>query len=820
MIIVEQLFQGKVIPVNIEDEMQKSYIDYAMSVIVGRALPDVRDGLKPVHRRILYAMHEMGMTADKPHRKSAHVVGQVMARYHPHGDSAIYDAMVRLAQPFSTRYLLVDGHGNFGSIDGDNPAAMRYTEVRMEKLTAELLADINKETVNFIPNYDESLKEPAVLPSRFPNLLVNGSSGIAVGMATNIPPHNLGEVIDALVALIDDPEVSIDQLMKIIKGPDFPTGGLIVGKTGIREAYLTGRGIVRMRAKAQIEHLQNGRERIVVTELPFQVNKARLIERIASLVRDKVIEGISELRDESDRTGMRIVMELKRDAQPNVLLNLLYKHSQMQESFGIINLALVDGRPKVLNIYEMLYHYLEHQKEVITRRTQFDLNKAEARAHIVEGLRIALKYLDQIIKIIRESNNREAARETLMAKFDFTQIQADAILDMRLHQLTGLERAKLEEEYKELIKTIERLKAILASERLLMGIIKDELSEIKTKYADERKTKITADEGDFDIEDLIAVEDIVVTITHRGYIKRIPLSTYRSQRRGGRGVTGMTTRDEDFVEFLFVATTHHHLMFFTNRGKVYRLKGYEIPEAGRTARGTAMINLLPLDKGEMVNTIIPVLDFEEGSYLFTATQKGIVKKTELEQYKNARKEGLIAVNLDEDDELIGVKLTNGKRDIVLVTENGQSIRFDEEQVRPTGRATRGVIGIGLEDGDRVVGMDLVRDQSDLLILTENGYGKRTDLEEYRPQNRGGKGSMAMRMSDRNGKIIAISVVQSDEGIILISSEGIVLRLPVDGISKMGRVTQGVIVMKLDEGDRVVSMAKLLVKEEEEPEGGL
>ncbi|MFA5536163.1 MAG: DNA gyrase subunit A, partial [Bacillota bacterium] len=720
--MMEQLFQGKVIPVNIEDEMQKSYIDYAMSVIVGRALPDVRDGLKPVHRRILYAMQEMGMTGDKPHRKSAHVVGQVMARYHPHGDSAIYDAMVRLAQPFSTRYLLVDGHGNFGSVDGDSPAAMRYTEVRMEKLTAELLSDINKETVDFIPNYDESLKEPAVLPSRFPNLLVNGSSGIAVGMATNIPPHNLGEVIDALIAIIDEPDINIEKIVKIIKGPDFPTGGLIVGKTGIREAYSTGRGIVRMRAKAQIEHLQNGRERIVVTELPYQVNKARLIEKIAALVREKVIEGISELRDESDRTGMRIVMELKRDAPANIILNLLYKHSQMQESFGIINLALVEGRPRVLNIYEMLHYYLEHQKEVITRRTQFELNKAEARAHIVEGLRIALKYLDQIIKIIRESKNREVAREALIAKFSFTQIQADAILEMRLHQLTGLEREKLEEEYKELIKTIARLQAILDNERLLMDIIKTELGEIKRKYADERRTKIIADEGDFDIEDLIAVEDVVITITHRGYIKRIPLSTYRSQRRGGRGVTGMTTRNEDFVEFLFVTTTHHHLMFFTNKGKVYRLKGYEIPEAGRTARGLAVINLLSLDKGETVNAIIPVLDFEEGGYLLTATQRGIVKKTDLEQYKNVRKEGLIAVNLDEGDELIGVKLTDGHQDLILVTEKGKYIRFDEEQIRPTGRATRGVIGINLEKADLVVGMDLVRENSDLLIITENGYG--------------------------------------------------------------------------------------------------
>lgn len=804
-----QLFQGNIIPVNIEDEMKTSYIDYAMSVIVGRALPDVRDGLKPVHRRILYAMYEMGMTADKPHRKSAHVVGQVMARYHPHGDAAIYDAMVRLAQDFSTRYPLVDGHGNFGSIDGDSPAAMRYTEVRMAKLTAELLADINKETVDFIPNYDESLKEPVVLPSRFPNLLVNGSAGIAVGMATNIPPHNLGEVIDGLVLLIDDPEASIEQIIKKIKGPDFPTGGIIMGVKGIREAYFTGKGIIKIRAKANIEHMQNGRERIVVTEIPFQVNKAKLIEKIASLVRDKVIEGISDLRDESDRSGMRIVVELKKDVSPHIVLNQLYKHTQMQESFGIINLALVDGRPKVLNLKELLYHYLGHQKEVVTRRTKYDLAKAEARAHIVEGLRIALKYLDQIIKIIRESRNRETAREALMSKFSFTQIQADAILDMRLHQLTGLEREKLEEEYKELLKRISYLKEVLANEKILMGIIKDELLEIKEKYSDARKTKIAPEEQEIEIEDLIAEEDIVITVTHRGYIKRMPLSTYRSQKRGGRGITGLTTREDDFVEHLFVATTHHHIMFFTNRGKVYRLKGYEIPEGGRTARGVAIVNLLPLNKGELINAIIPVRDFSESDYLFMATQKGIVKKTELQQFTSSRKEGLIAINLDDDDEMIGVKLTDGNQEIILGTREGMAIRFPEEQVRPMGRNARGVKGINLDAGDLVVGMDIARDGADLLVLTENGYGKRTGLDEYRPQSRAGKGVLNLKMSERNGKVIGISVVQPDEELMIISSEGIIIRLAVNDISKTGRVTQGVTLMRMEDDQRVVAMAKVV-----------
>lgn len=804
-----QLFQGNIIPVNIEDEMKNSYIDYAMSVIVGRALPDVRDGLKPVHRRILYAMYEMGMTADKPHRKSAHVVGQVMARYHPHGDAAIYDAMVRLAQDFSTRYPLIDGHGNFGSVDGDSPAAMRYTEVRMAKLTSELLADINKETVDFIPNYDESLKEPVVLPSRFPNLLVNGSAGIAVGMATNIPPHNLGEVIDGLVLLIDNPDASIEQIIKKIKGPDFPTGGIIMGVKGIREAYFTGRGIIKIRAKANIEHMKNGRERIVVTEIPFQVNKAKLIERIASLVRDKVIEGISDLRDESDRSGMRIVVELKKDASSHIVLNQLYKHTQMQDSFGIINLALVDGRPKVLNLKELLYYYLEHQKEVVTRRTKYDLAKAEARAHIVEGLRIALKYLDQIIKIIRESRNRETAREALMSKFSFTQLQADAILDMRLHQLTGLEREKLEEEYQELLKRISYLKEVLANESILMGIIKNELLAIKEKYSDPRKTRIAPEEQEIEIEDLIAEEDIVITVTHRGYIKRMPLSTYRSQRRGGRGITGLTTREDDFVEHLFVATTHHHIMFFTNRGKVYRLKGYEIPEGGRTARGIAVVNLLPLSKGELINAIIPVKDFSEEGYLFMATQKGIVKKTELQQFTNFRKEGLIAIHLDDDDEMIGVKLTDGNQEIILGTREGMAIRFPEEQVRPMGRNARGVKGITLDGDDLVVGMDIVREDADLLVLTENGFGKRTDLAEYRPQSRAGKGILNLKMSERNGKVIGISVVQPDEELMIISSEGIIIRLAVNDISKTGRVTQGVTLMRMEDEQRVVAMAKVV-----------
>jgi DNA gyrase subunit A len=809
---VESAVSGKIISIKIEEEMKTSYIDYAMSVIVGRALPDVRDGLKPVHRRILYAMHEMGMTADKPHRKSAHVVGQVMAKYHPHGDAAIYDTMVRMAQDFSTRYPLIDGHGNFGSVDGDSPAAMRYTEVRMARITAELLADIQKETVDFTSNYDESLKEPVVLPSRFPNLLVNGSAGIAVGMATNIPPHNLGEVIDALVLLIDDSQTSVKKLMRIIKGPDFPTGGIITGLNGIRSAYQTGRGIVKIRAKALVEHLKNGRDRIVVTELPFQVNKARLIEKIANLVRDKVIEGITELRDESDRTGMRIVIELKKDAHPRVILNQLYQLTQMQESFGIIMLALVDGKPRVLNLGEMLRYYLDHQKEVVTRRTKFDLAKAQSRAHIVEGLRIALKYLDQVIKIIRESPNREAARVALVAKFSLTEEQANAILDMRLHQLTGLEREKLEEEYRELIKTIARLQEILANERVLMNIIRQELIEIKNKYGDERRTRITAEEEDLELEDLIAEEDVVITVTHRGYIKRIPLDTYRSQRRGGKGITGLTTREEDFVEHLFVATTHHNLMFFSSKGKVYRLKAYEIPEAGRQARGMAIVNLLPLQKGEVITAIIPVRDFTQEGYLFMATKEGTVKKTYLDEYNTSRKEGIVALTLRENDELVGVKFTDGSREMILVTKKGYAIRFHEDDVRSMGRTAQGVKGITLRNDDEVVSLDCVREGADLLVITEKGFGKRTPLEEYRVQNRGGMGVLAARLSARNGLLAAASVVQPEEELMIISSEGIIIRMAVNEISTMGRVTQGVTLMRLGEDDRVVALAKVVSRE--------
>ncbi|WP_227763639.1 DNA gyrase subunit A [Zhaonella formicivorans] len=808
---------GKILPVNIEEEMKKSYIDYAMSVIVGRALPDVRDGLKPVHRRILYAMYEMGMTADKPHKKSARVVGDVLAKYHPHGDTAVYDTMVRLAQDFSTRYPLIDGHGNFGSIDGDSAAAMRYTEARMSKIAAELLADIQKDTVDFIPNYDETLKEPVVLPSRFPNLLVNGSSGIAVGMATNIPPHNLGEVIDGLTKMIDEPEISVKELMLAIKGPDFPTGGIILGRTGIKSAYNTGRGVVKIRAKAQIERMNNGKERIVVTELPYQVNKAKLVEKIADLVRDKKIDGITDLRDESDRTGMRVVIELRRDVNAKVILNQLYKHTQMQETFGIIMLALVDGQPKVLNLKQVLEHYLNHQKEVVTRRTRYDLDRAEERAHIVEGLRIALKNLDEVVQTIRQSANREAAKIALMQKFTLSEKQADAILDMRLHRLTGLEREKLEEEYRELIKTIAYLSEVLANERMLMGIIKDELLKIKEKFADARRTQITAEEHSFEAEDLIAEEDAVITITHNGYIKRMPAAAYRSQKRGGRGVTAMTTRDEDFVEHLFITTTHHYLLFFTNRGKVYRLKVHEIPESGRQAKGTAIVNLLYLNNGEMITAVIPVKSFDEDGYLFMATKGGVVKKTPLNEFDTSRRDGIIALHLDEEDELIGVKLTDGKQEIILGTQNGMAIRFPEEEVRSMGRTARGVKGITLEDGDQVVGLAYAKQGADLLVVTENGFGKRTSLEEYRSQSRGGKGIYTIKISKRNGKLVALMVVEPGDDIMVISGEGVMIRVGVDDISRLGRMTQGVTIMRLAENDRVVAVARVTSREEEDIE---
>ncbi|WP_366923430.1 DNA gyrase subunit A [Metallumcola ferriviriculae] len=803
---------GKIVPINIEEEMKNSYLDYAMSVIVGRALPDVRDGLKPVHRRILYAMYDSGITPDKPHKKSARVVGDVMARYHPHGDSAIYDTMVRMAQDFSTRYQLIDGHGNFGSVDGDAAAAMRYTEARMSKIAMELLKDIDKDTVNFAPNYDETMEEPVVLPSKYPNLLVNGSSGIAVGMSTNIPPHNLREVIDSLVMMIENPDITAQELMMVVKGPDFPTGGIIMGRKGIKSAYTTGRGIIKIRAKTLIEKMANGKMRIMVSELPYQVNKARLVEKIAGLVRDKKIEGITDLRDESDRTGMRVIIELRKDINPNIMLNQLYKHTQLQETFGIIMLALVDGQPKVLNLREVLFHYLEHQKEIIIRRTKYLLKKAEARAHIVEGLKIALNKLDEVINTIKTSDNPDIAKKALMSKFDFSEKQAQAILDMRLQRLTGLEREKIEEEYKELIKKIAYYTEILNNPRLVMSLIKEELEQIKQKYADKRRTQFDAEEDSLDVEDLIAEEDIVITMTHRGYIKRLPVTTYRSQRRGGRGISGITTRDEDFVERLFITTTHHHLLFFTNQGKVYRLKGHEIPEASRQAKGTALINLLYLNKDEWVSAVIPVKDFQANHYLLMATKHGLVKKTLLEEYDSIRRDGLIALNLVDDDELIGVRMTTGKEDILLGTKEGMSIRFNEEEVRSTGRATRGVKGINLSGDDQVVGMEIVKEDADVMVITEKGFGKRTDIKEYRVQSRGGKGLLAYRRSERNGRLATIKLVTVGEELMMINTDGVVIRIAVEGVSKLSRTTQGVTLMRLDEGDKIVSVAKVVIKE--------
>jgi DNA gyrase subunit A len=806
---VENFTHGKILPIKIEDEMQKSYIDYAMSVIVGRALPDVRDGLKPVHRRILYSMYKTGMTPDKPYKKSAHVVGDVLAKYHPHGDSAVYDAMVRMAQPFSTRYPLVDGHGNFGSVDGDSAAAMRYTEVRMSKLATELLSDIEKNTIDYIPNYDESLEEPIVLPSRYPNLLVNGSSGIAVGMATNIPPHNLGEVINGVIALIDNPNITSKELMKIVKGPDFPTGGIIMGKKGIKQAYETGRGVVRVRAKTQIEKMNNGKMRIVATEIPYLVNKARLIEKIAELVRDKKIDGITDLRDESDRSGMRIVIELRRDVNPQVILNQLYKNTQLQETFGVIMLALVDGEPKVLSLKEVLFYYLEHQKDVVVRRTKYELNKAEERAHIVEGLRIALNNLDEVIKTIRQSRTTEEARTNLMTKFGLSEKQAQAILDMRLQKLTGLEREKLEEEYKILMEKIEYYRSVLADETMVYDIIKEEISIIKEKYTDERRTEISLSDDKLEMEDLIADEDVVITISHNGYIKRMPIDTYKSQRRGGKGITAMTTKGEDFVEQLFITTTHNYLLFFTNKGKVYRIKVYEIPESGRQSKGTAIVNLLYINGDEQITTVIPVKEYTDGWYLLAATQKGIVKKTYLSEYDTSRKDGIIAITLDEDDELMGVQLTDGKQDVILVTREGMAIRFNEQDVRPMGRTARGVRGINLGNTDIVVGMDIVRDNAQLLVITDKGYGKRTPLDEYRTQTRGGKGIITLRTTPRNGKLVGTKVVKEGEEIMIISKEGIIIRLKVDDISSMSRTTQGVLIMRVGEDDSVVAVARVV-----------
>jgi DNA gyrase subunit A len=789
--------------------MKHSYLDYAMSVIVGRALPDVRDGLKPVHRRILYAMHTLGVTPDKPHRKSAYIVGEVMAKYHPHGDSAIYDTLVRLAQDFSSRYPLVDGHGNFGSVDGDAPAAMRYTEARLAKIATEMLADIEKETVDFIPNYDDSANEPVILPSRFPNLLVNGSAGIAVGMATNIPPHNLSEVIDGVVMLIDNPEAGVNDLMQVIKGPDFPSSGIIMGREGIKSAYKTGRGTIIVRAKAEIE--ETGKKTsIIVTELPYQVNKAKLVEKIADLVKDKKIDGITDLRDESDRHGMRIVIELRRDANPRVILNQLYKYTQMQDSFGVIMLALVNGEPKILNLRDIIYYYLEHQKEIIVRRTKYDLRKAEERAHIVEGLRIALANLDEVIKIIRGSRTVDEARAGLMVRFNFTELQAQAILDMRLHRLTGLERDKLEAEYKELIKKIEYFRSVLADEKMVLAIIKQEIMEIKDKYGDKRRTSISTVENiDFEVEDLILEEDVVVTITNQGYIKRMPLDTYRSQRRGGRGIHAMGVKEDDFLRHLFIATTHHYFLFFTNKGKVYRLKGHEIPEAGRQARGTAIVNLLYIDKDEYITTVIPVRDFEPDYYLFMATRNGIVKKTPLTDYDTSRRDGIIAINLDEGDNLVDVLLTDNSGEVIIGTKYGMAIRFPEDEVRPTGRVSRGVKGITLRESDQVVSVDRVRENSDLLVVTSKGYGKRTRLSEYRVQSRGGIGITNIKCTHRNGHVVALQVIAPGEEIMMISADGIMIRLKADNISLFGRATQGVLLMKLGEGDYVVSVARVV-----------
>ncbi|NLC53601.1 MAG: DNA gyrase subunit A [Firmicutes bacterium] len=813
-----EITDGKILPIKIEQEMKRSYLSYAMSVIVGRALPDVRAGLKPVHRRILNGMYESGTTPDKPYKKSARIVGDVMGRYHPHGDAAIYDSIVRMAQDFSYRNPLVDGHGNFGSVDGDPPAAMRYTEVRLSRLAVEMLTDIEKKTVDFVPNFDGSLEEPAVLPSRFPNLLVNGSAGIAVGMATNIPPHNLGEVIDGAVLLIDNPEADAEALMKVVKGPDFPTGGIILGREGIRDAFLTGRGSIKVRAKTGIETLNNGKSQIIVTELPYQVNKARLIEKIADLVRNKVIEGITDLRDESDRSGMRIVIELKRDTNPNVLLNQLYKHTQLQDSFGVIMLVLVDNEPRVLGLRDLLRHYLDHQKEIITRRTRFDLEKAEARAHIVEGLRIAMDHIDAVIKLIRSSRTVEIAREGLMTNFGLSERQAQAILDMRLQSLTGLQREKLEEEYAELQKTIAYYRELLADAAKIMGVVKDELLAIKEKFADPRRTEIAQSEEDISIEDLIANEDIVVTITHNGYIKRLPVTTYKSQRRGGKGITGINTKEEDFVEHLFITSTHDYVLFFTNQGRVYQLRGFDIPEASRQARGMAIVNLIPLNPGEKINTYIPVQDFREDLFLLMCTRNGIVKKTALSQYANNRRSGLIGINLDEGDELIGVRRTDGEREIIIFTRHGQALRFSETETRPMGRTTRGVKGINLRPGDQVVGMDVIRDNAELLVITEHGYGKRTPFAQYRIQARGGIGIKTLNRTAKTGEVIGGGVVYPEHELMLINASGLVIRVTVSDISSMGRNTQGVKIMHLGEEDRIVAVARVVSRQEEDEDG--
>lgn len=806
--------QSRVKPINISQEMRTSFIDYAMSVIVSRALPDVRDGLKPVHRRILYAMNELGMTSDKAYKKSARIVGEVIGKYHPHGDMAVYDTMVRMAQDFSYRYELVDGHGNFGSIDGDAAAAMRYTEARMSKISMEMVRDIRNDTIDYKDNYDGSEREPVVLPARFPNLLVNGASGIAVGMATNIPPHQLGEVIDGVIALSYNPDLSIPELMEYIPGPDFPTSGLILGREGIRKAYHTGRGSIILRAKVDIEQNANGKETILVTELPYQVNKAKLIEKIAELVRDKKIEGISDLRDESDRNGMRIVIEVKKDTNANVLLNNLYKHTALQTSFGINLLALVDGQPKVLSLKEALYHYLEHQKVVIRRRTQYELNKAEARAHILEGLKIALDHLDEVITLIRSSQTTDIARQGLMNNFQLSYEQAQAILEMRLQRLTGLERDKIESEYEELIKRIAELKEILANEERVLEIIRTELLEIKDRYNDKRRTEITIGFDMIEDEDLIPREDIIITITHNGYIKRLPITTYKSQNRGGRGIQGMGTNENDFVEHLFTTNTHHYVLFFTNKGKVYRLKGYEVPELGRTAKGIPIINLIQIDKDEYISAVFPIEDFVDDWYLIFMTRNGTTKRSQLSDFANIRKGGLFAINLRDNDELMGVRLTDGNKEVIIGTKKGMAIRFHETDVRSMGRTATGVKGITLQEDDEVVGMSILEESEQVLIVTKFGYGKRTPIDEYRIQSRGGKGIKTCNITEKNGDVVALRTVTDEEDVMIITTNGIIIRLDVSGISQMGRNTQGVKLIRIGDDDEVATVARIQHHEDE------
>ena len=813
---MEATLKQQKIPVYIEDEMRQSFMDYAMSVIISRALPDVRDGLKPVHRRVLYAMYDLGNTWDKPYKKSARVVGDVIGKYHPHGDTAVYDTIVRLVQGFSMRYPLIDGQGNFGSIDPDPPAAMRYTEVRMARLAEELLADIEKETVDFVPNYDDSLEEPAVLPSRVPNLLINGASGIAVGMATNIPPHNLGEIVDGLVALVEDPEITIAQLMKHIPGPDFPTGGFIHGTEPITQAYHEGKGVIQMRGKAFTETVKRtGKEQIVISEIPFMVNKGRIIEQIRDLVLQKKLEGVADLRDESDREGMRIVIELKRDGVAEIVINQLYKHTALQESFGINMLAIIDGRPKILNLKEALKAFLEHRKEVVTRRTAYDLRKAEERLHILEGYRIALDHLDAVIALIRNSQDPKVAREGLIANFGLSEIQAQAILDLRLQRLTGLERDKILQEHKETVELIVKLRGILASEKEIYHIIVEELQELKKQYGDERRTQIVARSEEISIEDLILDEDMAVTISHEGYIKRNPVTLYRAQRRGGKGKIGTTTREEDFVEYLFVASMHSYILFFTTIGKVYWIKVHELPQASRAARGRPIVNLLNLEAAERVSAFLSLRDFVEGRFVVFATKKGLIKKTDLMSYSNPRPSGIRAIGLEDGDEVIGVRLTDGQQELILSSLHGQSIRFREEQVRPTGRGTYGVVAMRLDEGDAVVSMEMLSRGASILTVSENGYGKRTEMDEYRLQSRGGKGIITMKTTDKTGRVVGVQQVTDDDQLMLVTNKGKIIRLRVKDIRVIGRNTQGVRLIDVEEGERVVSLARLAEQEDEE-----